>query len=105
MRPAVTHLLLALVPGPAHGYALMQAVEESGAPIRLGPGTLYESLHRMKQAGLIEEVATPETEDRRRRTWSVTLLGRRALQAELSRLDALVRTGRALRLLPAEPVS
>lgn len=101
MRPPVLHLLLSLASSPAHGYALKQEIEErTGGSVRLGPGTLYESIQRMEKRGLIEEVPTPAEDDERRRTWSITPLGRLALTAEVERLDAVVRYARAIRLLP-----
>lgn len=101
MRPPVLHLLLSLASAPAHGYALKQEIERrTHGTVRLGPGTLYESIQRMEKRGLIKEVPTPDQDDERRRTWSITSLGRRALTAECERLDAVVRHARALKLLP-----
>lgn len=102
MRPPVLHLLLALSSGPAHGYALKQEVERrAGGLIRMGPGTLYESIQRMERRGLIEEVTREGDAGSRRRTYSITALGRAALKGELERLDEVVRHARSLRLLPA----
>jgi len=101
LRPPVLHLLLGLAAGPAHGYALKLEVERrTQGTVRLGPGTLYESIQRMEKRGLIQEVETPREDDDRRRTWQITDLGRRTLVAELERLDAVVRHARSLRLLP-----
>jgi DNA-binding PadR family transcriptional regulator len=53
---AVTHILLALADGARHGYAIKQEVEERSAnEVRLGPGTLYEAIQRLEDAGYIEE--------------------------------------------------
>ena len=66
LTAAVFHILFALADGPLHGYAIMQAVEEStGADMRMGPGTIYGSLQRMEEAGLVREFTT-RGDDRRR---------------------------------------
>src|SRR6185437_14993303 len=57
LTPAVFHILLALADGEKHGYAIMQEVEaRTGGATRLGPGTLYGSIQRMRKDGLIAEV-------------------------------------------------
>ena len=57
LTPAVFHVLLALADGPLHGYAIMQAVEASaGRELRMGPGTIYGSIQRMEEAGLVREL-------------------------------------------------
>lgn len=97
LTPAVFHILLALADGPLHGYAIMQAVEASSGS-DMGPGTIYGSLQRMEDAGLVKEVAAPN--DDRRRVFALQPAGRRALQAEaerLARLTALVREKRLVR--------
>jgi DNA-binding PadR family transcriptional regulator len=101
---AELEILLALLDGEAHGYAMMRAVEQgSGGRTRLGPGTLYAALKRLLAAGLIEECARrhdPER-DARRRYYRLSDLGSRVLSAELDRLSALVRHARRrLRLSP-----
>ena len=94
--PAVFALLLALGRGQCHGYALMSDVETlSGGHIKLGAGTLYRSLQRMRVDGLIEELSEPDDEplDRRaerRRRYRITPAGRRAARAEARRLAVLV---------------
>jgi DNA-binding PadR family transcriptional regulator len=97
LTPAVFHILLALADGPLHGYAIMQAVEESaGAELRMGPGTIYGSLQRMEEAGLVREV--PARSDDRRRVFTLLPAGRRALVAESQRLMRLAALVRARRL-------
>jgi len=94
LTPAVFHILLALADGPRHGYAIMQAVEESaGTGMRMGPGTIYGSLQRMEEAGLVRELS-PGGHDRRR-VFVLQPSGRRALDGEahrLARLAALLRS-------------
>jgi DNA-binding PadR family transcriptional regulator len=101
LTPAVFHILLALVDGPLHGYGIMQAVEQSGAsePV-MGPGTIYGSLQRMEEAGLVKELAA-RTDDRRR-VFAMQPAGRRALAIEAERLSRLATLVRAKRLLADE---
>ena len=101
LTPAVFHILLALAEGPLHGYAIMQAVEQSaGAELRMGPGTIYGSLQRMEEAGLLREVSTRG--DDRRRLFSLLPAGRRALEGEANRLARLAALVRSKRLVTGE---
>ncbi|MDH3223994.1 MAG: helix-turn-helix transcriptional regulator, partial [Gemmatimonadota bacterium] len=57
LTPAALHILMALSREDRHGYGIKKAVEEQTAGrMRLGPGTLYEGIHRMESSGWIEEV-------------------------------------------------
>src|SRR5437762_3608619 len=91
LTPVVLHILLALMDGAKHGYAVAQEVEAStGDQIHMGPGTLYGSIQRMLSAGLLEETARPkhdDSDDARRRYYAMTTFGRRALDLELARLS------------------
>jgi DNA-binding PadR family transcriptional regulator len=79
----------------------MQAVERSaGGEPAMGPGTIYGSLQRMEEAGLVKEVATPS--DDRRRMFTLLPAGRKALAQEAERLARLVALVRARRLIPDE---
>jgi DNA-binding PadR family transcriptional regulator len=104
LTPAVFHILLALAEGERHGYAIMREVaQQSGGRMRLGPGTLYGSLRRLLEEGLIEETEArpdPALDDERRRYYRLTPEGRRVAEAEAARLDALARTARERGLLP-----
>ena len=101
LTPAVFHILLALAEGPRHGYAIMQAVEESaGTGMRMGPGTIYGSLQRMEEAGLVRELG-PGIHDRRR-LFVLEPLGRRALEGEARRLARLAALLRSKHLIPDE---
>jgi DNA-binding PadR family transcriptional regulator len=101
LTPAVFHILLALADGPLHGYAIMQAVEQSaGSDVRMGPGTIYGSLQRMEEAGLVREL--PSRRDDRRRLFTLQPAGRRALASEAQRLARLADLVRARRLLPGD---
>jgi DNA-binding PadR family transcriptional regulator len=96
----VFHILLALADGPAHGYAIMQAVEhETDGAIRLGPGTLYGAIRRLRTDGLIEETAGDAGVVRR--CYRLTRRGRGVMQREARRLERLVESARARQLLPA----
>lgn len=103
LTPAVFHILLALFEGERHGYAIMQAVaEETGGTFNMGPGTLYGTLKRMLDAGLVEECGDRTDHainDERRRYYRITKAGRQAAVAEANRLDALVRSARQKALL------
>ena len=101
LTPAVFHVLLALADGPLHGYGIMQAVEASAAnEPPMGPGTIYGSLQRMEEAGLVKEVSA-RTDDRRR-VFTLLPAGRRALAQEAERLARLAALVRAKRLIPDE---
>jgi DNA-binding PadR family transcriptional regulator len=104
LTPAVFHLLLALAHGEQHGYAIMQGVRESteGA-IKMGPGTLYGTIKRLLASGWIVECASrpdPEYDDERRRYYRLTGEGRRALEAEARRYEAIVQATRSRGILP-----
>lgn len=90
LTPTVFHMLLALADGEKHGYGIMQAVEvETRGQMRIRIGSLYGSIRRMIDAGLIEETRErpdPELDDERRRYYGLTGLGRRVLSAEAARL-------------------
>jgi DNA-binding PadR family transcriptional regulator len=89
------HILLCLVEGEQHGYGIMQNVlARSDGKVRLWPATLYGSLRRLIEAGLIVESGdrpAPEFDDARRRYYKLTTLGRRVLDLESRRLKDLVR--------------
>ena len=89
-----------------HGYAIMQEVAAiTKGAMKMGPGTLYGSIKRMLQAGLIEESddrSDPELDDQRRRYYRLTGAGRRTLQMEAERLAAQVRLARSKNVLASE---
>ncbi len=96
------HVLLALGEDALHGYAMMQALEDrTGGKESLLPGTLYTTLARMVDRGLLEEVEPPEPDaDRRRRYYRTTELGRAVGRAESGRLRRLLRVAEGAALLP-----
>ena len=103
LTPAVLHILLALADGDLHGYAVAQQVDRaSGGQVRMGPGTLYGSIQRMVESGLVEETTSRRRQDgaERRRYYRLTAFGRRVLEGELDRLAAVVDAARRRQLLP-----
>lgn len=90
------HILLSLAGGEQHGYGIMQEVlDRTMGKVRLWPATLYGSIKRLVEAGLIEgsdERPSPELDDARRRYYRLTTLGRRVLDAECERLQELVQS-------------
>ena len=104
LTPAVLHILLALSTEERHGYAIMKQVErESNGKMKMGPGTLYGSLGRMMEAGLIRESdkrVDPIMDDERRIYYTLTGLGRKALSAELDRYREVVAVATEKRISP-----
>jgi DNA-binding PadR family transcriptional regulator len=105
LPPATFHILMALTDEDRHGYAIIQDVEErTGGELRLSPGTLYRSIQRMLDAGLIVEPRRrPKDDDERRRYYSITPFGTAVARAEMRRLTQLVRLARARGLTPETP--
>lgn len=98
LTPAVLHILLALATEERHGYGIMKQVEsESHGKVKMGPGTLYGSLGRMLEAGLIRESekrVDPELDDERRIYYEISALGRTTLAAELQRYREVLAVAR-----------
>ena len=97
--PATFHILIALADGDRHGYAIIQdiATRTSGA-VRLSAGTLYRSVQRMLEQGVILETAerpAPAEDDERRRYYRLTEFGGAVARAEARRLTALVKLAHA----------
>jgi len=103
LTPAVFFVLFALGEGEKHGYAIMQETEKlSDRKFRMGPGTLYTTLQRLLDLGLIEEIEAGRNaeSDSRRRYYRLTGNGRLLLEAELARMDSVVRLARRRKLAP-----
>src|SRR3979490_2779306 len=105
MLPSATfHILLALAEEDRHGYAIIQDVAvRTGGELKLSAGTLYRSIQRMLEQGLIVETRdrpAPEDDDERRRYYRITADGTAAAKAEARRLGQLVRMARAAGFAP-----
>src|ERR1044071_2598238 len=100
---AVFHILIALADHDRHGYSIMQDVAaRTDGKVQLSAGTLYSSIRRMLEQGLIEELREspdPTSTDERRRYYRLTRFGRRAAAAEVDRLNSLVQQARATGLV------
>ena len=104
LPPATFHILMSIADEERHGYAIIQDVEaRTDGELRLSPGTLYRSIQRMLQQGLIAESKrrpVPALDDERRRYYRLTPLGTATARAEMRRLTQLVRLARARGLTP-----
>jgi len=104
LPPATFHILVALVDRERHGYAIIQDVEaRTDGELRLSAGTLYRSIARMVEQGLIAEVPRKGPlllDDERRRYYRITPFGTTVARAEMRRLAQLVRLARARGLTP-----
>ena len=95
-------IIVALAGGERHGYAIMRDIDElSDGAVSMGPGTLYGSIKRMIDQGLVEETderPDPSLDDQRRRYYRLTALGQRVGAAEQARLAALLDAAQLRRL-------
>jgi DNA-binding PadR family transcriptional regulator len=101
---AVFHILIALADRDRHGYSIMQDVAtRTAGKVQLSAGTLYSSIRRMLEQGLITELAEspdPSSTDERRRYYRLTRFGKRVAAAEVERLNVLLEQARATGLVP-----
>ena len=105
ITPVVFHVLLAMSEEDAHGYGIMQEIEErTRGSIRVGPGSLYFTLNRLQEAGMIREAsgAGGEGADSRRKYYRLTELGRAILESELETLSGIVELAREKHVLRDE---
>jgi len=104
LQPATFHILLAIADEDRHGYAIIQDIaDRTNGELRLSAGTLYRSIQRMLEQGLIvepRERPSPEDDDERRRYYRITALGTAVAKAEARRLAGLVRMARARGFAP-----
>jgi DNA-binding PadR family transcriptional regulator len=103
--PAATfHILMAVAEEDRHGYAIIQDVAaRTGGELKLSAGTLYRSIQRMLEQGLIveaQERPAPELDDERRRYYRITPLGAAVAKAEATRMAKLVKWARGLGFIP-----
>jgi DNA-binding PadR family transcriptional regulator len=100
LSSATLHILLALAGGNLHGYGIIKEVtRNSDGHYRLGPGTLYDNLKKLMDAGLVADAATSSSSKRKtvsskeddRRFYTLTKDGKNALAAEVDRLQSVVK--------------
>ena len=104
LPPATFHILVALAGDDRHGYAVIQDIAaRTGGALTLSAGTLYRSIQRMLEQGLIVETherPAPELDDERRRYYRITSFGTAVAKAEAKRLSQLLKMARARGLAP-----
>jgi DNA-binding PadR family transcriptional regulator len=104
LSPAAFYTLFALAHDQHHGYAIMQAAKSlSAGSFSMGPATLYTTIGKLVQAGLIEETTSEKTIEERargRRFYRLTAVGRAALDEELRRMARVVRKAQLKKLIP-----
>ena len=103
LTPAAFHVLLALADGERHGYAVMQEIaDHTEGRMKMGPGTLYGTIKRLLEAGLIEESderPDAELDDERRRYYRLTGVGQHVVRAEARRYADMAAVARGKRLI------
>jgi DNA-binding PadR family transcriptional regulator len=103
LKPHWFHVMLSLANQEQHGYGIMQEVlERTDGKVRLWPATLYGTLKRLIEEGLLQESSErpdPGLDDSRRRYYCLTKFGKQVLAAESARLEDLVKVIRAKRRL------
>jgi DNA-binding PadR family transcriptional regulator len=106
LPPAAFHILVALADEDRHGYAIMQEVTtRTGGELTLSAGTLYRSIQRMLEQGLIAEIRArpaPELDDERRRYYRITPFGRTVATAEARRLAQMLKLAKASGFAPGK---
>jgi DNA-binding PadR family transcriptional regulator len=104
LPPAAFHILMALASEDRHGYAIIQDVAaRTDGELKLSAGTLYRSIQRMLEQGLLLETRdrpAPDEDDERRRYYRITPFGTAVARAEARRLTQLVRLARASGFAP-----
>ena len=104
LPPATFHILMAVADEARHGYAIIQDIAaRTNGDLRMSAGTLYRSILRMLEQGLIVETndrPDPEEDDERRRYYQITSFGAAVARAEATRLAQLVRLARARGIAP-----
>lgn len=104
LPPATFHILLALSDDDRHGYAIIQEISaRTNGKLKMSAGTLYRSVQRMLDQGLISETddrPAPEFDDERRRYYRLTPFGRAVARAEATRLADLVSQAKASGFAP-----
>jgi DNA-binding PadR family transcriptional regulator len=104
LPPVTFHILVALSGGDLHGYAIIQEVAaRTEGELKIQAGTLYRSIQRMLEQGLVAETrAAADDDDERRRYYRITPFGRSVAQAEAKRLTQMVKLARACGFVPGK---
>ena len=105
LHPLEYRILLILLGGPSHGYAVVQEIEDREANLgTIYPANLYRRIRDLLSRGLLEDADPPESEleDSRRRYFRLTEMGRAVVEAETGRLRNLLEEARDRGLLTAE---
>ena len=104
LQAATFHILVALADRERHGYSILQDVAaRTDGKVRLSAATLYSSIRRMLEQGLVRELSEspdPENQDERRRYYGLTDFGRLVAMAEARRLTAMLSQARETGLIP-----
>ena len=101
LSPQAFHILVALAERDQHGYGIMLDVaDRTGGKLRLSPGTLYGSIRRLLEDGLIVELHEKQRPKQgrdmgRRRYYRLTPLGRKTAMQEVARMTELLEQARA----------
>lgn len=105
MREASFLILVALADRELHGYAIIGEVNDlSDGRLKLGPGTLYGTLDRLSDQGLIESTRTEAVDGRLRRYYAITGNGLEAVRNEAATRAAILDAASA-RLNPRRRAS
>ena len=106
LPPVTFHILVALAEGDRHGYAIIQDISaRTGGELVIQAGTLYRSIQRMLEQGLVVEThdrPAQDDDDDRRRYYRITPFGRAVAQAEARRLTQMVKLARACGFVPGK---
>ena len=104
LQPTTFHILLSLTDEDRHGYGIiLEVARRTQGELKLSAGTLYRSIQRMLETGLIVEKRTrpaPEEDDERRRYYRITPFGRAVAEAEAGRLRDLLKLARLSGITP-----
>jgi DNA-binding PadR family transcriptional regulator len=104
LQSTTFHILLSLADEDRHGYAIiLEVARRTQGELKLSAGTLYRSIQRMLELGLIVETRTrpaPERDDERRRYYRITPLGKAVAEAEAGRLRDLLKMARLCGVAP-----
>jgi DNA-binding PadR family transcriptional regulator len=104
LPPATFHILVAIAGEDRHGYAIIQDISaRTNGEVQLSAGTLYRSIQRMQEQGLISESRqrpARELDDERRRYYRLTPFGTAVARAEARRLTQMLKLARQSGLAP-----